>query len=245
MPDLRKPTGKPLTVMQERQKAKYTAIYESRKSGKSWEEVAEEFGLARKTCEHYCERAILKYGLEPFPSPDQSKGNSYHNQQSEELSQVIALAADPMADPKYKELREACKKAGMKTATIAGMLKRLRSTYAPVLDEAKRLTMKEVVEQLEHKTAMILGYMDDFAMSSSSLKDLSIALSVVVEKHQLLTGKPTAIIDMTTRLKINQLMPLMLQEAARRGITYENPAQNQFQVPAVTPRLTQPEGMPT
>ena len=55
-------------------------------------------------------------------------------------------------------------------------------------------------------------------MSQASLKDLSIALGILIEKRELLNNRPTQIIDFTSRLQVQQLLPRMVQEAKRRGI---------------------------
>ena len=68
---------------------------------------------------------------------------------------------------------------------------------------------------------MNLSFMDETAMAQASLKDLSINLSVLVEKHQLLQNKPTQIIDFTSRQQLQVLLPRMVAEAKRRGIVVD------------------------
>jgi translation initiation factor RLI1 len=112
----------------------------------------------------------------------------------------------------------------MKPTLVANLIRRMRSTYAPVVEAAKRLTTKELVEQLEEKTTLVLGAIDEYAVAQAGLKDLSIAANILIEKQQLLTNKPTQILDVTTRMQVNGLLPMMIAEARRRGITVDGTA---------------------
>ena len=44
---------------------------------------------------------------------------------------------------------------------------------------------------------------------------------ILIEKKQLLAGLPTSILSIEDRRSINQMLPLLLKEANRRGITID------------------------
>ena len=75
--------------------------------------------------------------------------------------------------------------------------------------------------EIESVRQMLLKYMDEVAVSGASLKDIAITYGILVDKGQLLGGKPTQVFDVNMRAKLEVLMPLYLAEMKRRGITLE------------------------
>jgi hypothetical protein len=218
------PTGpRPMTKAQIRAMGRDKKIYDFRKQGNSWEEVGILMGgLKATTCEKYFRMAIKRFGWEPF---DGAKGNSTLDRDPQAVATLLASAAVLVDDDvKYSRLREACREAGLKPAIIAGLIKRLQSQLAPVVDAARAITVPEMTKELEKKISAIFSYMDEFSLSQASLKDLAIALNVTIEKHQLLSNRPTHIIDFTSRQQLNVVMPQLLAEARRRGITVDSVA---------------------
>lgn len=224
-----------MTKLQIEAREKRKRIYDLRRENYSWDEIGKALGFEAATCEKYFRAAVKKDGLPAFESPDfAGRGRTMEAQEPEAAAAVIAgaMAASALDDPKYRELREACKQAGMKPSLVTALIKRLSvGNYSPVMAEGKRLTIAQLTEELERKTALVMGYIDEFSVSQAGLKDLSIAANILIEKHQLLTNKPTQIIDFNSRQQINVLMPMMLAEARRRGI----------EIPGVAVRVS--EGM--
>ena len=218
------PTGpRPMTKAQIDAMAKRRKIYDLRAENHSWEDIGKLTGFEPATCEKYFREALKKDGLPPLNSAAAAgKARTIEYQQPDAAAAVIAgmAAASAMGDdPKFKDLREACKNAGMKPGLVTALIKRLQTgNYSVATQEVKRLVGKQLIEALEDKTALVLNYMDEFAVSQAGLKDLSIAANILIEKQQLLKNQPTQIIDFTARQQIWQLMPMMLAEAQRRGI---------------------------
>ena len=73
----------------------------------------------------------------------------------------------------------------------------------------------------EEKLHMIRHYMDDKTMAEASARDLGLIAGVLIEKRQLLRGEPTQIISDHERRKIHELMPELVAEAKRRGLTVD------------------------
>jgi hypothetical protein len=49
---------------------------------------------------------------------------------------------------------------------------------------------------------------------------LAIITGILTEKEQLLLGKPTQILSHQERKNLNELIPVLIQEARRRGIDF-------------------------
>ena len=60
-------------------------------------------------------------------------------------------------------------------------------------------------------------------MADANFRDLSMGVAQLIEKRQLLKGEPTQIVSVDERKTLNQLLPLLIQEAARRGVIVSPP----------------------
>ena len=58
-------------------------------------------------------------------------------------------------------------------------------------------------------------------MSEPKLKDIMVTLGITTEKLLLLEGQPTQIISQQQHQKIDELMPALLLEIKRRGVTVD------------------------
>ena len=58
-------------------------------------------------------------------------------------------------------------------------------------------------------------------MNESKLKDIMVTLGITTEKLLLLEGQPTQIISQQQHQKIDELLPALLTEIKRRGVTVD------------------------
>ena len=83
---------------------------------------------------------------------------------------------------------------------------------------SNNLTTEVILKTLDEKIALVFHYMDDDHFQEASLATLMKALTILVDKRQLLRGEPTTIVSTEDRRSLTKLMPLMIQEAERRGM---------------------------
>ena len=114
----------------------------------------------------------------------------------------------------FKDTATAC---GVNPQIIEALMKRLSLS----INNNKSYSPKEALEQIDSKIAMALDCMDDFTFANASLKELGIYFGIMVDKGQLLRGQPTQILSVEERKNITQLIPALLKEAQRRGITID------------------------
>ena len=81
-----------------------------------------------------------------------------------------------------------------------------------------KIDTKWILGQLDAKIALTLANLDEFALSRANARDLSGLLAVLVDRRQLLKGEPTAIISAEDRRSLNELVPIIVAEAKRRGM---------------------------
>lgn len=192
-------------------------IYTMRKAGNSWEDIAETFGLREQTCKQYVSMAIKQDGLPEFVSvPVQSNALEVENPAL--ATEVLVASMEPLVNERTEAVRQACKAANMEPRMIAGLLRRMKSRYKPVVEEGRRFSVGEMIPMLESKTLLVLSYMDELVVSEASGKDLAYMLNILIEKHQLLNNRPTQIVDATTHMQLPALVTAVVEEARRRGV---------------------------
>ncbi len=131
-----------------------------------------------------------------------------------ELLHIIATNPDDV-------VRKLAKNAGFPFHVTEKFIKRLRVQGGDFKETVQKLGRRELVEKIQEKIALGLNYMDDFAMSGMDGKDLAIMLGILIEKQQLLEGRPTQILSFEERKHLSELLPAYVREAARRGITID------------------------
>lgn len=134
----------------------------------------------------------------------------------EQTAEALDLMGDPLA--KFEDIAEAC---GLPAQTTKILSERLRKRWVPVSDRIKQVRHKELLSLIEDRMMRTLDYMDDVAMASAPLRDLALTFGILHDKRQLLMGQPTQILTVQERKDLNDLLPEIVKEANRRGITID------------------------
>lgn len=79
--------------------------------------------------------------------------------------------------------------------------------------------LSEHIATLKRKIAQVLEGITDEKIAKAHARDLAIVYGVLIDKMQLLEGKPTQILSVEERRDLKDLLPLLMAEAARREIT--------------------------
>lgn len=146
---------------------------------------------------------------------------------SDDVSRLLEVIASNPDDA----VRRIAKAEGFPFHATEKFIKRLRVTHANFKEAVQKLGRRELVEKLDEKIALGLHYMDDFSMSGMDGKDLAIMLGILIEKKQLMEGRPTAILSFEERRNLSELLPAFVQEARRRGLTVDATAVEVQEVP--------------
>ena len=182
----------------------------------SWEEIGTELGVRPETAANYanlCETNGSEQ-LKEFRAASPEMVNP-------EKTAEIVEAAMEAAGINHDKFMELAAQAGMPAKVASGLLGRLKASYGKVIREGRLLKGKQLADELSGKLAKLVDYLDDYAMSQMSGKDLTIAIGILTEKVLLLEGKPTAVYDVNVSHKLEILMPQFMMEAKRRGLTID------------------------
>ena len=129
------------------------------------------------------------------------------------VAQVMDLASEPLLN-----LKAAAEECGLSPSVAQRLVARVRSQYQPMMSEMKAFKTSDITKKIEDKAMRALDWLDDYKMAQASAKDLAIIVGILLEKRQLMRGEPTHIFSTTERMSLNELVPMMVKEANRRGM---------------------------
>lgn len=198
--------GKPLT-------AKQAMINGFREAGKTRVQIAAELGISENVVSKTISTINKKLGI-TAPSPRSGMPMEFRN--PEKAAALIDAATEP---PELMRVREAMEAAGLPATVRTSLLHRLKVKYFGAVTEIRNLKTQEILDLLGKKIHLALTYMDDKVMAEASFRDLALGSTAMIEKRSLLRGEPTQIVSDHERKKLVELMPLLLAEAQRRGVT--------------------------
>lgn len=198
--------------------ARQQALWDLKLSGKTYQEIASILAISRPVVSNTLCIIRKKLGInKPWGFGNGGAG-------AVELTNPDKAAAvlDAMTeiDP-YQKVADAFKACGLPKTVSDSLMRRLRLKYTGALTEVRSLKTGEILDIINKKIHLASFYLDDKAMAEASARDLMLGMSALIEKRQLLRGEPTQIISDVQRKKLNELVPLLIAEGQRRGITIE------------------------
>ena len=195
---------------------KQQLAYDLRMQGKSRADAASLMGISKPVYSKTLQAAYKKLGIS---RKTQANSNSAEISDPVKFAAVIDAATEPEA--KLESIRKVFKDYGLPPIASEALLRRIRQKYFGVVEATRSLKSGEIVDALNNKIDLALRYMDDKTMSEASFRDLALGTAAMIEKRQLLRGEPTQIISDAERAKLHELLPRVIAEAQRRGLTIE------------------------
>ena len=209
--------------------AKQRMAYDLRSKGMTWEAIGAQMGTVAQTARNHVLGAV-KRGLRPIltekmfvrrlaPNPGEPRRIERMKAGEGMFEGDKRDGAPPEFDP--RAFIEMAASAGIPPRVAGALARRIEAAYGPVRSEIKKLTLAEQVTATTAAAQLVLAHIDEVSIAGMNAKDLAIAYGVLVDKALVLGGKPNVVVDFNVRSRIEILMPAMLAEAARRGITVE------------------------
>lgn len=211
--------GKPLTAKQ-RTIWDLTRPIPEGGQGKTNAQTAAVMGISVPVVNKTLHVVYKKLGLNQGPGKRPSMRSAEYTD-PEKTAAVIDASTNPDAELKLGKVREALREAGLPVASSEALIRRLRTKFYGGVLAVRNLKTQEILDLLGQKIHLALTYMDDKVVSEASFRDLALGTTAMIEKRALLRGEPTQIISDHERAKIHELVPKLLEEARRRGLTIE------------------------
>lgn len=194
-------------------------VWDLKGIGKTDSEIAAIMGISQNVVQKYVVLARKRLGL-THTAPANLSGIEHKN------PEAAAIAIEAASDPWFKTLKQSIdnandllKKSGISSKISYALVKRLRMKYTGAVYAARNLQTGQILEMLGKKIDHCAFYLDDKVLAEASARDLMLGMTALVEKRQLLRGEPTQIISDLERKNLNELLPLAIAEAQRRGLT--------------------------
>ena len=207
------PVVKPITAKQQR-------IWDLRQSGRTVDDIARITGVSSRVVD--AQIRTVKDKLQITDAQIQADAATMmltESKQPEAAAILIDAATDPLG--KLEEAYAAC---GLPRGVATAIIRRYKTRFNGGYTATKNLKTDEILDLLGHKIHLALSYMDEKVMEDASFRDLALGATAMIEKRQLLRGEPTQIISDLERKKLTELLPALIAEGQRRGITIEGTA---------------------
>lgn len=159
---------------------------------------------------------VIRKKLGIVGAPGGGERNLVETAKPEQAAAAIVELTDP-----YSGVENAMKASGLPGSTVQAIMKRLRAKYQNIGVEVRNLQTRELSELIGKRIHLMLQYLDDKVVADASARDLAMAIAQLTEKRQLLRGEPTQIVSDHERAKLHELMPALMREANRRGVTLD------------------------
>lgn len=205
---------------------KQSTILDLKKAGKTNQEIGAAVGCSANVVKKQVTTIYKKLGTKGG-TPELSKQRSVEIAKPEAAAILIDAASDP-----FSQISRAIKESGLPVSTGEAFLRRLRMRHGKVVTISRDFKTSDLIRKINERLELALEYMDEKVISEASFRDLAMGTSALIEKRQLLRGEPTVIVSDAERKKLHELLPLLIAEGQRRGITIEGQAR---QIKDVTP----------
>lgn len=141
------------------------------------------------------------------------------------------LAADVLGhftDPLIKNVYESAVKSGCDEMTARSIVKAAFEKIPGAMIELREVRTDQLTRLLDHSSLICLeaiASMDHDTLVGEGVKDLSMAINMLLEKRALLRKEPTQRIEIEDRRHLDAMMVAIMDEAQRRGLSIDvNPA---------------------
>lgn len=204
--------------------------------GKTPAEAATALGLTTQSVYNMWARINRKLGIPKMEKAEQlalaTQAGAEQRMIEHASPEVAAAAFDAASDPTADSQRAAIdrvndelQRAGIPGKVSQAIVRRMRVRYGNAITVKRALTTNEILKGIDEQIFLIDSYIDDKVCAESNLRDLGLVKAALLEKRNLLRGEPTAIISNLDREKLHALIPSMIAEARRRGITVDGTAE--------------------
>jgi hypothetical protein len=136
--------------------------------------------------------------------------------------ELAAILLDEGTQPLRETARRLSAKYGMPEDVIKHFFKRLDRQYKALVDQVAKPRLEDLSALAGARAKAILQSITPEDIEHSSLRDKAVAVSIFIEKHLLLEGRPTQIVETREEDEgMDQVCLWILEEAQRRGVTFD------------------------
>ncbi len=216
IPHIRKYTHKRSDEERLKLTEKQQTVYDLRQSGKTFQEIADLLDRKLQTIVDCYNTADMKMSRSKKDLTVPRRAATEDILPPEKAAEVLDRITDP-----FEKLSKVALECGLKPSVVEGIARRMKTRYLGVTEQMRAIKTHDMILKIDERIGHALSYMDDYVMADANFRDLAMGTAQLIEKRQLLKGEPTQIISVDERKTLNQLLPLLVKEAQRRGVTID------------------------
>jgi len=179
-------------------------------------EIGEQLGMTTHRVNSTWKRVREKVGIEPSQGRD-TDGIKIEYKDPE----AAAAFMDLVTEPGFEGVAEAAKESGLPLRAAQGLVNRMQENYEPVKREVDRIKTDTFVKKAEFLALRFWDSITDEDIKSIDAYKRVIAGAILVDKRELLDGRPTERISVEDRRALPDIMAALLKEAQVRGLMPE------------------------
>lgn len=230
-----KPRSKPLPLTKLQQR-----VWDMRQEGKSLAETAAALDMAISNVKKTRCVCLRKMGVSSKDAIREGNAaqritSRIETQRPDYAAAVMDAITEPEALTKLKDAFVAC---GLPGKVSDALIRRLRTKYFGAVTELRSLKASEIADMFSQKIDLAARYMDDKTAGEASFRELAFAATAMAEKRQLMRGEPTQIVSDLERKRLNELLPALIAEGRRRGITIDGEVVEKLVVEKIVEEIT-------
>ena len=143
-------------------------------------------------------------------------------------------------DERKREFKALAKRLGMPEGTAREVYDRFNRKYRVVVETLRKANTVDILKLVDHCIIEVMESLSIEDWSKVGARDKMVIAGILVDKRQLLSGEPTAIVSVEDRRSLAALTKAMIQEGKKRGYEVDlTPDQYQNVTPKVA--IVEPE----
>ena len=197
-------------------------VYELRNSSDphmTYQAIGTKLGMPYQTVRSTYARAKLKVENPSVPRADR-KGEAHNRTEytnPDRAAHVIALGSDPSIE----NLQAACEDEGLPASATRALITRMKRDYPGVTSEVKRIETDVLIRGFEGLAKRALDSITNDDLLNVNAYQRTLIAAIATDKRELLSGQPTERISIEDRRSLQDLLPMLIQDAERRGLMRE------------------------
>ncbi len=136
------------------------------------------------------------------------------------LIETLVEATGTLEEQK-KAFAAQAKTLGLPQQSACKIYDRFANKYRVVVDGLRKASTVDILALLDHCIRDVMESLATEDWSKVGARDKAVIGGILIDKRQLLSGEPTAIISVDDRRSIEELSKAFVYEAKRRGLVHD------------------------
>lgn len=132
------------------------------------------------------------------------------------VADLVIADADP-----YETIAQVARDHDVSPYVAKALVDALRARHGALIQEVQDLDGRDLADKMEAIAHVAVDSIDEASLLKVNAKDRALVAAIMVDKAQLLKGRPTQILSREDRMKMPDIVKELYKEFDRRSITVE------------------------